>query len=304
MFDTRSGRSRLAIPIMLAAPLFFSTNLVFGRGVIGEVSPFMLALLRWLAVAIALSPFLYAERKVLRDVMKEQWRLVLLLGFLGMWICGGGVYFGLQWTTATNGTLIYTTSPVMILILEAVFRGRPIGIREAIGAMLAFGGVAVIVLRGELGALLSLEFNSGDLIILAGAIAWAAYSIMYRNPGLQRLSTASLLGLMAAAGALLLLPAAVVEWIGGARLPTTTQAWSGIAGIVIFSSLLAFSSFQYGIKQLGATVASVFMYMLPPYGVLLAVLLLGERFEAFHMAGIALVMGGVILATFPARRRA
>lgn len=288
---------------MLAAPLFFSTNLVFGRSVVSEVSPFTLALIRWLAVAAALSPVLYAERNELRRVMRRRWPLLLTLSFLAMWICGGGVYFGLQWTTATNATLIYTTSPVIILVLEGIFRGRPIGVREGLGAIIAFLGIVTIVLRGDPASLLSLSFNRGDIVLVAAAIAWAVYSILYRNPDLQQVSNAAMLGLLAALGAALLLPAAIVEWMLGPRLPMTVEAWTGIAGLVVFSSLLAFMGFQYGIRQLGAPLAGVFMYLLPPYGVILAVLLLGERFEPFHAAGIALVMGGVILATFPARRK-
>lgn len=299
MPDTNTGRARLAWVVMLLAPLFFSSNLVFGRSAVEEVSPFMLAFLRWLAVALALSPIMIKEVEAVRGVLRGNWPLLLMLAFLGMWLCGGGVYFGLQRTTATNGTLIYTTSPVIILLLEAAFRGRRIGLREAAGSLVALLGVATIVLRGEPAALLSLNFNGGDLIFVAAAVAWAVYSILYRSPDLQRLSNAALLGVLAAMGALLLLPAATVEWAGDAALPASAGAWGGIAGIVVFASLLAFSSFQFGLRRFGASLTGVFMYLMPPYGVLLAVLFLGERLEPFHAAGIALVMGGVILATFP-----
>ena len=284
---------------MVAAPLFFSTNLVFGRSVVGEVSPFMLAFLRWFLVAVALSPFMIAERAAMRQVLRGNAGLVLLLGFLGMWVCGGLVYFGLEWTTATNGTLIYTTSPVMILLMEAAFRGRRIGLREGVGAAVAFLGVATIVLRGDPAAVLTLDFNVGDLIILGGAVSWSVYSILYRAPGLQALPTAALLGLIAAAGAAMLLPVAAAELAMGAPFPASANAWRGIGGIVLFASLLAFSTYQFGVRHLGASLTGIFMYMMPPWGVMLAVLFLGERLQPFHAAGIALVMGGVILATFP-----
>ena len=86
-------------------------------------------------------------------------------------------------------------------------------------------------------------------------------------------------------------------------MPVTVSAWGGIAGIVVFSSLLAFSGFQYGIARLGASTASVFMYLLPAYGVGLAVLVLGEPFRLYHLIGIATVLGGLALATAPKRRR-
>ena len=107
----------------------------------------------------------------------------------------------------------------------------------------------------------------------------------------------TLFAIVAAGGALLLLPVAAAEWAMGLALPATTAAWSGIGGIVVFASLLAFSGFQFGVRELGASVTGMFMYLLPPYGVALAVIFLGERLETFHAAGIAMVMAGIILAT-------
>lgn len=287
---------------MLLAPLFFSTNLVFGRGVVEEVAPFTLAFLRWLAVALALSPFLFAERVAVAGALRAHGGLLVLLAFLGMWFCGGMVYFGLQTTTATNGTLIYTTSPVIIILIEAVFRGRRTGWREIAGAAIAFAGIALILMRGDLRALVALDFNPGDLVILGAALSWAIYSILYRTPGLSGLSNMSLLGLLAMLGALLLAPVAALEWWWDMPMPAGARAWTGIAGIVVFASLLAFSTFQFGIRELGAPVAGIFMYLLPAYGVLLAILFLGEELAAFHIAGIVAVTGGIVLATFPSRR--
>ena len=285
---------------MLIAPACFSSNLIFGRDVIEDVAPFTLAFLRWLLVALCLLPFVLAERTKIASVLAARGWLVLGLGFLGMWICGGMVYYALARTSATNGTLIYTTSPVMILLIEGLVRGRAIGLREAAGAAVAFCGIVVIVLRGDAGALLALRFNAGDLLFVAAALSWSVYSVALRSPAFAGVSNLSLLAVLAAAGAALLLPVAAWEFATGEPMPQTFAAWRGIAGIVLFASLLAFLGFQFGIRRLGATTASVFMYLMPPYGVLLAVVFLGERLEAFHLAGIALVMGGVILATFPA----
>lgn len=300
MADANTRTVRLALCVMIVTPLFFSTNLVFGRGVIGEVAPFTLAFLRWFCVCVALSPFIYMDRVALAEAFRARPGLVLLLATLGMWICGGWVYLGLQSTSATNGTLIFTTSPVIVMLLEAAFGGRRMGWREALGAAIAFLGVATIILRGEPAALFALSFNAGDLIIMTGAIAWSVYSILFRAPELGKPSNAAVLGMLAGVGALLLLPVAFYEWASGSRMPATSDAWTGIAGIVICASLLAFSGYQYGVRQLGPTLTSIFMYLMPAYGVMLAVLLLGERLQPFHLGGIALVMSGVILATFPA----
>ena len=296
------ARRRLAILVMIVTPAFFSTNLIFGRMVIDEVAPFTLAFLRWSAVAIVLMPVVLRERIAATQAIRGHGLLIVLLGFLGMWICGAIVYIALKTTTATNGTLIYTSSSVMIILLEALVLGRRIGWREAVGSALAFAGVAYIVLRGSLSALTGLEFNVGDLLLVGTAFSWAVYSILYRTPALGGLSNIALLGLVALAGAVLLAPVAAWEYLSGQPMPRTPEAWSGLAGIVVFASLLAFSGFQFGARTLGPSTTGIFMYLLPPCGVGLAVLLLGEQFHVFQAVGIALVMGGVVLATFPGRQ--
>lgn len=283
--------------VMLVTPLFFSSNLIFGRLAIPEVAPFTLAFLRWTGAALVLLPWVLSSRPRVGAYLNAHWRHWLLLGFLGMWICGGIVYLGLEYTTATNGTLIYTTSPLMILIIEWLFNGRRIALREMAGIAVGFLGVAIIVLRGNPVALFSLDYNFGDVLFIACALSWALYSVLLKGPRTAGLPVLTLFGLVATSGAVLLAPMAAYEFFSGARMPVTASAWFGIAGIVVFASLLAFSGFQYGVARLGASTAGVFMYLLPPYGVGLAYFVLGEPFEAYHAVGIATVLGGLILAT-------
>ena len=279
--------------VMLATPLFFSSNLIFGRWTIPEVAPATLAFIRWGAVALVLAPF--AVMDVRRAAVP--WARLALLGFLGMWVCGAVVYAALAHTTATNAVLIYTTSPVWVLLIERA-RGVPLDARPAIGCLVAMAGIAVIVFRGDAALLLALRFNAGDAMILLCAIAWAGYSILFRAPSLAAFSAPGLFGLVAGLGTLLLAPFAAWEWLAGLPMPTTRHAWTGIAGIVLFSSLVAFGGYQFGLRRFGAQVTSVFMYLLPIYGTALAVLFLGERLAPFHAAGVALVLGGVVLATW------
>jgi len=289
---------------MLVTPLFFSTNLIFGRNVVPEVAPFTLAFLRWAAASLALLPWVLAARPRVGVYLRSHPIHWMALGFLGMWISGAFVYLALQYTTATNGTLIYTTSPLMVLLIERVFNGRAIAPREAAGIAVGFLGVAIIVLRGDLAALIGLGFNTGDLLFIGAASSWAIYSVLLKGPRTAGIPVLALFGLAAGSGALLLAPVAAYEYLSGGAMPVTANAWASIAGIVVFSSLLAFSGYQYGVARLGATPASIFMYLLTPYGVALAVLILDEPFETYHAVGIVTVLGGLILATakWPAQR--
>lgn len=290
-----------AYVIMALTPLFFSTNLVFGRGVSGEIAPFTLAFLRWLSVAVVLSPLIWRERQRIAAISSNGCYRLALLGFLGMWVCGALVYVALEYTTATNATLLYATSSIMIIMLEALFYGRKSGWREAAGVVLAVSGIVVIVIKGSLDALLSLTFNIGDLIILGTSFSWALYSVLQRRGEISAVPNLPAFGLIAAVGALWLLPFAVFEFFADAPMPRTAYAWQNLGGIVLFASLLAFSGFQYGLRTLGPSLAGIFMYLMPAYGILLAIIFLGETLSAFHFAGGALVIGGVVLATLPNR---
>lgn len=292
-----------AYAVMALTPLFFSSNIVFGRATVAEVAPFTLAFLRWGLCALILMPFVIRAWGGIADlVARERW-LILALGCLGMGVSGAGPYYALQYTTATNGTLLYTTSPIMIILLERVFFGRAIRWREMIGVAIAFIGVAVILFQGSIARLLSGTLNIGDVVIIFASLSWAGYSILFRDSRLSGLPIMALFGLVCMVGALVLLPFAAFEFFSGAKMPVNASAWQGIAGIVILSSLLAFSGFQFGLRRLGPSLTGIFLYLMPPYGLMLAVLLLNERIEAHHIAGVILVLFGVVLATFPARRR-
>lgn len=286
--------------VMLIAPAFFSTNLIFGRFVAPETDPFVLAYVRWTTVALILLPFaLSSNASAMIKIVRNQWPFFIVIAILGMGISGSGVYLGLQFTTASNATLIYSITPILIILIERVTVGRQSSLREAIGIALALFGVALIVLKGDLTTLLEMDLNPGDLLIALAALAWAVYSILYRSERVSDLSSLVLFATIALFGSLVNLPMAAYAVSQGAGLPSSSAAWLAIGGIVFLSSLVAFSSYQFGVRTLGASTTGLFMYLMTPYGVLMAVVFLGERLLAFHYLGIMLVMSGVVMATLP-----
>ena len=290
--------------IFFAVPLFFSSNIIFGRGVIGDVAPFITAFLRWTGAALIMLPFVWVDRHAAASFIRRQTALWLLLGFLGMGVCGGLVYWALTLTTAANATLIYTTSSLFIILFQWAFQGRAIGGRELAGMGIAFIGVAVIVLRGDWNALLHLSFNLGDFCVLIAAIAFAGYSLLLRHPAVKTLPPLSLFGLIAFSGALVLAPPAAYELVAGGALPDSPGDWYKIAGMILFASLAAFYCFQNSVRVFGPGMAGVTLYLMPPCSIVMAVIFLGERFETYHAVGIVLVTGGIVLATAQLKRRA
>ncbi len=290
--------TQLAYFALLISPLFFSTNVVFGRAAV-DIAPFLLAFIRWGISGTVLLLICHRQWGQMKAVALSEWKLLMLTGFLGMFVCGGIVYLALRETTATNGTLIYTIPPVIIILIERLWRKRQLKLRESIGVGLAILGVAVIVAKGSLTNMLQLDFNHGDLLFVLAAASWALYSVLLKSKVFSSLGTLPLFAIIALFGALTLLPFALYEVVKGIDLPVTSRHWSIIAGIVILASLISFSTFQYGIKILGSSIAGIFLYLLPPFGVGFARLFLNEVIQPFHIAGIVTILSGVVMATFP-----
>lgn len=274
--------------------------MVFGKA-ITSVEPFTLAMLRWVIASAILLCLCRPSWPVLLQTFRENYKLLFLCGFLGYWTCGGIVYLALRYTSATNGILIYTTTPLIILGIEAWWRNRGISFREILGITIAVSGVLAIILQGDFSTLLTIQFNPGDIIFVLVAISWAVYSVLLKSPSLSHLRTLPLLALVASCGAVLVIPFAIGEIALFQKFPVTRFEWLNIGGIVVFSSILSFLSYQYGVRMLGASIAGIFMYLMPAFGLYLSWVFLGERLEAFHISGTIFILGGVVTATLPIR---
>lgn len=275
--------------------MLMSSNVVIGRSAVDMVPPVGLAFWRWCLAGLIVLPFAWNG---LRRYGPELWRCryrVLLLGALGMGVCGASVYIGVQDTTATNAALIYAASPAMILALDALFFAEPVGLRRALGILLAILGVGVIIARGDWAALTAFQFYRGDFLILLAALSWAFYSLL-----LQRLRIAApvvpTFVALCFAGALALLPFYVVESLTGRVVVFTPSALQTVGLVALAPSALAFLGYQKSVALLGPARTGLSMYFMPFWSAALAAIFLDESLALFHAAGLALVLAGVALA--------
>ncbi len=280
-------------------PIFMSSNIIIAKPAIAQTEPWTLAFFRWGVASLVLFPIACHELKRCLPIIRKNLKLLSFMAFLAMWVCGAIVYLALQETSATNGTLIYSVAPVLILALEWLFRGRKIAFREIVGIALAIIGVFIIVTKGSLSNLLGLQLNSGDLLFALCTLSWAIYSVLIKKSDLQAIPTLPLFAIIAILGTLLLAPFAVIEMTLSASIPTTQEAWLSIAGVALIASIASFLTYQYSIRLVGPSIAGMFMYLMTPYGVGMAVIFLGERLQPFHYLGFAPIMAGLLLATLP-----
>jgi drug/metabolite transporter (DMT)-like permease len=291
-------RSKLGVYALLALmALLFASNLIIGRGSVHLVEPWTLAFWRWALATLIVLPFTLRAIVEHWDVFRAVTLEIFILGILGMFVCGGLVYVSLHYTTATNATLLYTSSALFIALLDTVYFKSPLTALRAAGLVIGFFGVATIVLQGEPSRLLALDFNVGDIGIAVCAFSWAVYSVMLRRGDLKSLPTLPLFALISAAGTLTLVPPMLYEAIALGGVPTGRDAWLSIVGLAILPSVLAFWIYQIGVREAGPSVTGVFLYLIPVYGVALAAFTLGEAVHVYHAVGLVLVIAGVVLAT-------
>ena len=285
--------------LMAVCPFLLASNIVVGAAAVRTIEPFTLTFLRWGLASAIMLPFAWSSLYANRHKLLAEWKLIFMTAFMGMGFSGSGVYMALKHTSATNGTLIYSSCPVIIILLEWIFRGRKISLREAIGILLGFAGVLLIVCKGHLETLLSIRFSSGDLLFVAAATSWAIYTVLSRRTIFQSLSTIGMFTIVGLVGAAIQIPFMIWENIAYNTVPTHLDQWLSVAGLVFSASIGALLAYQYMIRVLGPATAGLVMYLMPPFGIFMAVMFLGEEFRLFHLAGFVLVMGGVVLATFP-----
>jgi drug/metabolite transporter (DMT)-like permease len=276
---------------------FWSLNWVIGRAIAGHVTPFALTYIRWVIALAMMLPFAWPAIRAHKDVIRRDWKMIAWLGFWGTGLHNVFAYAGLQYTTATNGVILNSSVPIMIIVLGWLFYRDTISRVQSLGVAISLAGVMAILTRGDPSVLASLQLNKGDVIVVVGMVFWAAYTVFLRHkpvglPGL------ALLACCAVVGVTLLTPLVAIEMLffdGHVELTPATIAAMIYVGI--FPSFVGYVFWNRGVAEVGANIAGIFMHLMPAFGSLLAWLFLGERIQLFHLAGIALILVGITLTT-------
>lgn len=291
-----ASSQRLARLLMWVTPAMWSTNYLIARAADGVVAPHALALGRWILALLLMLPFVWQDLAENPRRWLAEWRQLLVLGGLGMWICGAFVYLGGQSTSALNIGLIYAACPVGIALLSAaVLHERMTGLQR-LGGLLALGGVLWVVAKGELANLLAVRFAVGDGWILVAALSWVAYSVLLSR-WRSTLGPAARLAAIIAGGLVVLLPFTLAEALT-LGLPTPSWHAAGlVAAAAVLPGALSYSAYSFIQREMGASRTGLMLYLSPLYVALLAWMLLGEPPKAYHAIGAALILPSIWLAS-------
>ena len=272
-----------------------ATNIIVARGGVEYVPPISLAFWRWFTVFVILFPFFYNEiLKNKKYIDKEFWQL-FFLGSMGCGVCGAFPFIAGMTTTMANMGIIYTSSPIFIIILSVMFFKDTINFSRILGLFLCLIGVLAIISKGRLDLLLNFKFTSGDLWMIGAAIGWAVYSIYLLN-WKSNFSLMARFTLIAFFGTLSLFPFYILEEIFYFNTAFNNNFFFWVIFAAVSPGIIAFTLYTRVQKYVGASLAGFTLYIFSIYSAIYGIILFDEALLKFHYFGAAFVFAGVYLA--------
>jgi drug/metabolite transporter (DMT)-like permease len=281
--------------LLTLTSLFWAGNIVLARYVAGHVPPLTLSCVRWFGTFLILLPFAWPHLKRDWPVLCAHLPMMLLLSAIGFAFNNAISYWALQYTQALNALLIQSSGPLFVALWSLVLFGVRLTGAQLAGIAISLAGVLTIILRGDLAALASIQFNKGDVMFASSLVSFGLYSALIpRRPATHQLSFISF---TTGCGAMMLVPFSIWEFSTGTTLKFDTLTLATLGYVLIFPSTLAYLFFNRGIALIGPNRAAPFFHLVPVFGSAMAIMLLGEQPRLFHLVGYLLVLAGVVIAS-------
>jgi drug/metabolite transporter (DMT)-like permease len=294
---TASGGWFLNQPYLLLslAALCWAGNAIVGRLAAGHVAPATLAMLRWGLAFLIVLPF--AWKHLVHDwaAIRARLGIMILISVTGIGAFNFLQYWALEYTSALNTVLLQSAAPLMIAVWSLLLLGVRLRLVQAFGVVLSLIGVLMILLHGDLSALVSIQFNKGDLIFLAGLLVFSFYSVMMlKRPAIHPLSFAAF---TFGCGSVCLSPLVIWELLTRPWMELNTANLLTVFYVAVFPSTVAYLCWNRSVHLIGANRAAPFFHVVPLFGAVMAMVFLGEQPRIFHFIGFALVLTGVFFAS-------
>lgn len=282
--------------LLTLTALFWSGNMVLGRGIRADVPPLALAFWRWAIAFVLVLPLALPHLKSQWPRLKAGWKPVLILGLIGVGGYNTFAYLALQHTSATNAVLLNSFVPVATVAISWAFLGKHLRRIEGLGVIVSLCGALTIVARGDLAILMHLDLNVGDAWMLLAVLVWAIYTVglAWRPTGVHPML---MLGAMTAVGLAALVPAYAWEMAQGRHINVHFGSLASLAYVGIFPSFIGYIFYNRGVAEVGANKASLFIHLMPVFGTLLSAIFLSEIPLWYHYLGIGLIFTGIWLTT-------
>lgn len=279
--------------LLIVPPLCWAANAVLARGVVHLIPPVTFAFWRWALAFLIIAPFAAGRARKDWPLLAGSWKIILFLSICGISSFNTLLYTAVQTTTAINASLIQTSMPAaIILITLAVFREK-ITRAQTLGVMLCICGALLVVMRGSFSNLLQLSFVKGDLLMIVAVATYALYSAFLRKrPEMHPLS---FLFYTFGIGAMCLAPVYLGEMMVRQPPAVNLAVVSSVVFVAVFPSIAAYFFWNRGIEAVGANKAGLFINLTPVFASIMAVIWLDEPLLLFQIAGMVLIVVGMVL---------
>ena len=296
------SRAYSSAPFLLfLATLGWGSNTIASRLAVGEISPMLLIFFRWGFVVVILLSLYWRQMIDEWPIIRPRLKWLLIMGGCGLSLFNAFFYIAAHSTTAVNLGIIQSTMPGMILLGSFVFFGDRINRLQFSGLLLTLLGVGVIVTQGSLEQLMQLTFNHGDLLMIFACSFYAMYTVGLKSR--PKISGMVMLAYFSVAAFLMTIPLMIFEsFIYGTVMPGV-KGFAIVFYIAMVPSFLSQIFFMRGVDLIGPGSAGLYANLVPIFSAIMAVLLLSEEFELFHLAAMLLVFGGIGLFEYQSRRK-
>lgn len=279
---------------LVIATLCWGGNAVAGKLALGHVSPMMLTFLRWFLATALIAAISLPQLRRDWPVVRKKLSLLFFYGVIGYTTFNAMLYSAVKYTTAINVAIEQAGIPMLIFLMNFIFFRTSVSAAQFAGFGMTLVGIALTAAHGDIATLLQLSLNRGDGLMLVAVAAYSIYTIFLRwKPPVD---WRTLMAFPALGAMLTAFPLLMWETTQGAVQFPDQKGWMIVIYTAIFASLLAQILYIRGVEQIGANRAGLFINLVPVFGTLLSVLLLGEQLQPFHGAALALTLGGIAIA--------
>ncbi len=282
--------------LLLLTVLIWGGSFTVSKLLLQQMGPLAFGVVRFGMASLVLTAYAVMFGRDF-GVARTDWVAIGLVGLTGVTLYQVFFAVGLQWTTATNSTLIMATSPIFSTAVAALLRQEMVAPRRIAGIVLAFVGTASLALVRTGHANLSWHSMQGDILTLLASIS-VGFSSPLAKPLLARYTSMKVTIVSTLLGTALLVPFAVGEFRAGVQWASDFMVWTKLAYTGILAGGIGYVFWYTGIKHLGVSRTVIYSYLIPVTGVLAAALLLGDSFTWPHLAAAIMIVGGVTLARF------
>ena len=255
--------------------------------------PWTMVFFRMLLATLCLFPFARGHYRDMRTQLRTRFLAIILIG-AALAFMQGFLFTGLGLTTAITASIVFSIWPIVAIILAALLLGERFTPWQAAGVILCFGGVLVIVARGNVDRIVDLDISAGDFWILGAVAGMSIYTILLKMVKID-LPPLPLLILLLAGAALSSVPFFVWEIFHDPRIAIDWHDIVALTYIGIIGGGVMFLLYNTGVVLLGASKASVTFYLQALFTTILAYFFLGEILHLYHLAGIALIAAGIAI---------